>query len=104
MQAARGVMPYLPLLVLVAAGLGLRLLVWRWHERDPLGGDESEDFKQALTLLREHRYVERKLMRPPLYTGFLAACIYLFDSLVQRLRLIQAIISALTVVPIYLLT
>jgi len=102
-QAARGVMPYLPLLVLVAAGLGLRLLVWRWHERYPLGGDESEYFNQALTLLREHRYVELKLMRPPLYTGFLAACIYLFDSLVQRLRLIQAIISALTVVPIYAL-
>src|SRR4029079_13177147 len=43
-------------------------------------------------------------MRPPLYTGFLAACMYLFDSLVQRLRLVQALISALTVVPVYLLT
>lgn len=84
--------------------LGLRLLVWRWHEPYPLGGDETEYFNQALMLLREHRYVELQLMRPPLYTAFLAACIYFFDSLVQRLRLIQEIISALTVLPIYALT
>lgn len=84
--------------------LALRLLVWRWHARDPLGGDEQEYFNQALTLLRDHRYVELRLMRPPLYTGFLAACMYLLDSLVQRIRLIQAIVSALTVVPVLLLT
>ncbi|HEU5011763.1 MAG TPA: glycosyltransferase family 39 protein [Roseiflexaceae bacterium] len=88
----------------IALALGLRLLVWRWHEPYPLGGDETEYFNQALTLLREHRYVELQLMRPPLYTAFLAACIYFFDSLVQRLRLIQEIISALTIVPIYALT
>jgi len=90
--------------ILVMVALGLRLLAWRWHELYELGGDEREYFNQALTLLREHVYVELNLMRPPLYTGFLAACMYLFDSLVQRLRLIQALISALTVVPIYLLT
>jgi len=88
----------------VLLGLGLRLLAWRWHELYDLGGDEREYFNQALILLRDHVYVELNLMRPPLYTGFLAACMYLFDSLVQRLRLVQAIISALTVVPIYLLT
>src|SRR5262249_40906043 len=93
-----------PLLLVFIVALGLRLLVWRWHEPYPLGGDESEYFNQALTLLRDHRYVELKLMRPPLYTGFLAACMYLFDSQVQRLRLAQALIGALTVVPIYLLT
>ncbi|MBK9715316.1 MAG: glycosyltransferase family 39 protein [Kouleothrix sp.] len=81
----------------------MRLLVWRWRELYDLGGDEREYFNQALTLLREHRYQELQLMRPPLYTFFLAGCIYLFDSLVQRLRLIQAIVSALTVVPVYLL-
>lgn len=91
----------LPLIFLLA--LALRLLVWRWHEQYALGGDEQEYFNQALTLLREHRYVELNLMRPPLYTGFLAACITLFDSLVQRIRLVQAVISALTVVPIFLL-
>ncbi|HWQ12243.1 MAG TPA: tetratricopeptide repeat protein [Roseiflexaceae bacterium] len=84
--------------------LALRLLVWRWHELYPLGGDEREYLDQALALLRERRYVELRLMRPPLYTGFLAACIYLLDSLVQRLRLVQAVISALTVLPIYALT
>jgi 4-amino-4-deoxy-L-arabinose transferase-like glycosyltransferase len=89
--------------VLLLLALGLRLLAWRWHELYDLGGDEREYFNQALTLLRDHAYVELILMRPPLYTGFLAACIYLFDSLVQRLRLVQAIISALTIVPIYLL-
>ena len=90
--------------VLILLALGLRLLAWRWHELYDLGGDEREYFNQALTLLREHVYVELNLMRPPLYTGFLAAGMYLFDSLVQRLRLIQALIGALTVVPIYLLT
>jgi 4-amino-4-deoxy-L-arabinose transferase-like glycosyltransferase len=92
------------LLFVFAIALALRLLVWHWHEQYQLGGDEQEYFDQALALLRTHRYVELKLMRPPLYTGFLAACIYIFDSLIQRLRLIQAIISALTIVPIYLLT
>src|SRR5688572_31268091 len=82
---------------LVLLALGLRLLVWRWHRLYDLGGDEREYFEQALTLLREHRYVELNLMRPPLYTGFLAACVYLLgDSLVQQLRLVQAIIGALT--------
>ena len=93
-----------PLLLIFFLALGLRLLVWRWHEPYPLGGDETEYFNQALTLLRERRYVELQLMRPPLYTVFLAACMYLFDSLVQRLRLLQEIISALTIVPIYALT
>lgn len=86
-----------------AIALILRLLVWRWHEFYPLGGDEQEYFNQALTLLREWRYDELRLMRPPLYTAFLAASILAFDSLVQNLRLVQAILSALTVIPAYLL-
>src|SRR5215208_1982582 len=90
--------------IIVILALGLRLLAWRWHELYDLGGDEREYFNQALMLLRNHVYVELNLMRPPLYTGFLAACMYLFDSLVQRLRLVQALISALTIVPVYLLT
>ena len=84
--------------------LGLRLLVWRWHEQYPLGGDEQEYLNAALTLLRERRYEELDLMRPPLYTLFLAASIYVFDSLVQQLRLIQVVISVLTVIPMYALT
>src|SRR5690242_9094877 len=95
---------YLPLLVVSLLAFGLRLIVWRWHEQYSLGGDEQEYWNQALALLQQHHYIELKLMRPPLYTGFLAACMYLFDSLVQRLRLVQALISALTIVPIYLLT
>ncbi len=44
-------------------------------------------------------------MRPPLYTGFLAACIYLLgDWLCSSCAWIQAIIGALTVVPAYALT
>jgi 4-amino-4-deoxy-L-arabinose transferase-like glycosyltransferase len=89
--------------IIVLLALGLRLLAWNWHELYDLGGDEREYFNQALTLLRTRAYVELNLMRPPLYTGFLAVCIYLFDSLVQRLRLIQAIVSVLTLAPIYLL-
>jgi 4-amino-4-deoxy-L-arabinose transferase-like glycosyltransferase len=92
------------LLVVVALALGLRLVVWRWRELYALGGDEQEYLAQALTLLRERRYVELELMRPPVYTLFLASSIYLFDSLVERLRLVQAIISVATVPLIYWLT
>jgi 4-amino-4-deoxy-L-arabinose transferase-like glycosyltransferase len=78
--------------------------VWHWREWYPLGGDESEYFQQALTLLREHRYVELRLMRPPLSGFFLAGAILLVDSLVQQLRLVQVLLSAATVVPVWLLT
>jgi hypothetical protein len=84
--------------------LALRLVVWRWREFYPLGGDEQEYFNQALTLLREWRYEELRLMRPPLYGFFLAGWIVLVDSSVQNLRLVQAVISAATVVPVWLLT
>lgn len=92
------------LLALIAVALVLRLLVWHWHRFYPLGGDEQEYLQQALTLLRERRYVELRLMRPPLYAGFLAISILLLDSLVQNLRLVQAIAGTLTVIPIYVLT
>lgn len=94
----------LALIGLTGLALALRLLVWRWHELYPLGGDEQEYLNQALTLLRTRQYVELRLMRPPLYTLFLATCIVAFDLLIQNLRLVQAIISALTVIPLYLLT
>jgi hypothetical protein len=95
---------YFLLLTLFLLGLGLRLLAWHWREFYPLGGDEREYLDQALTLLRDRQYVELRLMRPPLYPLFLAACIYIVDSLVQNLRLIQALISAATVPLVYLLT
>lgn len=93
--------------VLAAAvvALLLRLVVWQWYEQVPLGGDEQEYLQQALTLLQERRYTELLFMRPPLYGVFLAAIIYgLGDSLIQPLRLVQAVISAAMVVPIWLLT
>lgn len=93
----------LALVAIALAGLALRLLVWRWREFQGLGGDEQEYFNQALTLLRERKYVELQLMRPPLYTVFLAASILLVDSLVMNLRLVQAAISAATVPLVYLL-
>jgi len=88
------------LLILVALtllGLLLRLLVWRWREFYELGGDESEYFQQALTFLRGEGYHELQLMRPPLYTVFLAVVFQLFDSQVQRVRLVQALISTATI-------
>jgi 4-amino-4-deoxy-L-arabinose transferase-like glycosyltransferase len=88
----------------LGVALVLRLLAWHWHELYPLGGDEQEYFEQALTLLREHRYTELRLMRPPLYGVFLAGCIVLVDSFVQRIRLVQALISTATVIPMWLLT
>lgn len=91
------------LATLLLVGLALRLVVWRWREFYPLGGDEQEYLGQALLLLRERRYVELQLMRPPLYGLFLAASILLVDSLVQNLRLLQALISAATVIPVWLL-
>ncbi|MBX0330249.1 glycosyltransferase family 39 protein, partial [Oscillochloris sp. ZM17-4] len=92
------------LILIIAFGLMLRLLAWRWREFYPLGGDEREYLDQAITLLRDHQYVELRLMRPPLYPVFLAGCIYFFDSLVQNLRLVQALISAATVPLVYLLS
>lgn len=94
---------WLAVAALTALALLLRLLVWRWRELYPLGGDEAEYLAQALTLLQERRYVELRLMRPPLYPLFLAAAILVVDSLVQNLRLVQAVISALTVPLIALL-
>jgi len=88
----------------VLLGLGLRLLVWRWREFQPLGGDEQEYLDAALTLLRERRYVELQFMRPPLYPLFLAASVYAVDSLVQNLRLVQAVVSAATISLVGLLT
>ncbi len=82
---------------LIGLGLGLRLLVWDWHEQYPLGGDEREYFEQALTWLQGKGYYELPLMRPPLYTVFLAGVFQLFDSQVQRVRLVQACISTTTI-------
>lgn len=93
-----------PLAAVFVVALALRLAVWQWREFYPLGGDEQEYLQQALILLREHRYSELRLMRPPLYGAFLAGSILLVDSLVQNLRLVQACISAATVVPLWLLT
>jgi tetratricopeptide (TPR) repeat protein len=91
------------LLLLLLLAAGLRLQVWHWHEMYPPGGDEQEYFQQALTLLREHRYVELRLMRPPLYGVFLAGAIVLVDSLVQQLRLVQVVLSTATLVQLWLL-
>jgi 4-amino-4-deoxy-L-arabinose transferase-like glycosyltransferase len=89
------------LIPILAIALTLRLLAWRWLEQAPLGGDEQEYLARALELLQQRRYTELNFMRPPIYTLFLAGSIYLFDSLIQNLRLIQAIISALTIIPAY---
>ncbi len=90
--------------IVLLLALAVRLAVWHWHTYYPLGGDEQEYLQQALTLLREHRYQELRLMRPPLYGVFLASCIVAVDSLVQRLRLIQVFLSTATIIPMWLLT
>jgi 4-amino-4-deoxy-L-arabinose transferase-like glycosyltransferase len=93
----------LPLAFCLLVALALRLAVWRWRYFYGLGGDEGEYLEQALALLQQHRYVELRLMRPPLYAFFLVGSILLFDSLVQNLRLVQACVSAATVLPVWLL-
>lgn len=95
---------WLMLALVTLLGLGLRLLVWRWREFQPLGGDEQEYLNAAVTLLRDRQYVELQFMRPPLYPLFLAASIVVVDSLVQNLRLVQAVLSAATIPFVYLLT
>lgn len=94
----------LSLLAICALALGLRLAVWHWREFYALGGDEQAYLQQALHLLQQRRYRELELMRPPLYTLFLATSIQLADSLVDRLRLIQALLSSATVPLFFLLT
>ncbi|MBO9320337.1 MAG: hypothetical protein J7460_15105, partial [Chloroflexus sp.] len=76
---------WLAIMTLTGLALVFRLLVWRWRELYPLGGDEAEYLAQAITLLQERRYVELRLMRPPLYPLFLATAILFVDSLVQNL-------------------
>ncbi len=95
---------FLPLALITLAGLALRLVLWRWREFQPLGGDEQEYFNAALILLREWRYQELLFMRPPIYPLFLAASIVLVDSLVQNLRLVQALLSTATIPLVYLLS
>ena len=82
---------------ILLAALVLRLQVWRWHRLYPLGGDEREYFEQALRWLRGEGYHDLPLMRPPLYAVFLAGVFQFFDSQVQRVRLVQALISTGTV-------
>ena len=85
------------LAAILLAALALRLQVWHWHRLYPLGGDEREYFDQALTWLQGKGYRDLPLMRPPLYPVFLAGVFQLFDSQVQRVRLVQAFVSAATV-------
>ena len=85
------------LAAILLAALALRLQVWRWHRLYPLGGDEREYFDQALTWLQGNGYRDLPLMRPPLYPAFLAGVFQLFDSQVQRVRLVQAVVSTATV-------
>jgi 4-amino-4-deoxy-L-arabinose transferase-like glycosyltransferase len=85
------------LLALLVVALALRLKVWQWHALYPLGGDEQDYFNQALLWLQGKGYHDLPLMRPPLYPVFLAGVFRLFDSQVQRVRLVQALISAGTV-------
>lgn len=93
--------PWVGLLIWLGVALGLRLLVWHWHEFRPLGGDEQEYLAQAVHWLQTREYRELLLMRPPLYTVFLAAAIMVVDSLVQSLRLVQVVLSATLVIPVY---
>ncbi|GAC1638947.1 MAG: hypothetical protein NVS4B8_05350 [Herpetosiphon sp.] len=89
--------PWLALTAITGIGLALRLLVWRWHMQYPLGGDEHDYFYQALALLQGKGYRDLALMRPPLYPVFLAGLFRLIDSQVQRIRLVQALISTATI-------
>lgn len=91
----------LPVALVLALAFAVRLLFWRWHEFQPLSGDEREYLAQAVTLLQQRQYVELPLMRPPLYTIALALGILAVDSQLQPLRLLQAGIGALIVVPLY---
>lgn len=86
--------------MLLMLGLGLRLWIWQGHERYPLGGDERAYFQQMLTLLQTRQFVDLDFMRPPFYTLLLAALTLVGDSLVQWLRLAQALIGTLTIIPL----
>lgn len=91
-------------LLLFGVALVVRLTFWQWHEFRPLGGDEQEYLAQAVHWLQTREYRELQFMRPPLYTVFLSGSIVLVDSLVQSLRLVQVILSATLVFPVYGLT
>ena len=104
MARSRPLRSLLPLGAITLLGLALRMLLWHWRELQPLGGDEQEYLNAALTLLRDRRYVELLFMRPPLYPIALASWILVVDSLVQNLRLVQALVSTATIPLVSLLS
>ncbi len=90
------------LILITLAGLGLRLLAWRWHEFRPLGGDEREYLDLAIHLAQGNGYYDLQFMRPPLFPIGMAVFVWLFDGDLQLLRLINVLISTATIPLMYL--
>ncbi len=100
-----------PLLVMLAAGLALRLALWVWFDgRDLCIWDERDYDQIAVNLVTRGEYAltpgEPTSLRPPLYPCFLAG-VYGFFGVAERaaaqqaVRLIQGAISLLTVLLVY---
>ena len=96
--------PLFLLLVITLAALALRLLALSWHAPHPISGDEEVFFEQARTFVQGHGYHDFEFMRGPLYPLFLAVIFRLFGAEISTARLVQALLSTVTVPLIYLWT
>lgn len=90
-------------LALVGLGVFLRLLFIMEHADIDIAFDQKFYYRQATALANEGYLSEEYVVRPPLYTGFVAAVMKVFGSGVNAVRLTQAILSAFTLWVGYLL-
>lgn len=95
------------LAALLVAGALVRLgLWWWWQQNTTLTGDEVDYDGIATRLVEQHQYVssngEPNSLRPPLYPAMVAS-IYTVAGLhnFSAVRLVQVLISLLTVVQVY---
>lgn len=93
-------------MLLLAAGLALRLALW-WVAADrPIRIDDEKEYDAiAMNLVELHEYSVRGVttsIRPPLYPFFLAGCYELFGvHSFGAVRLIQALMGLATTVVVY---
>jgi 4-amino-4-deoxy-L-arabinose transferase-like glycosyltransferase len=97
----------LALVLILAVGAVLRLGLWMWFQGLPLNIEDEQDYNRLACMLVEHREYafepgKPTSLRPPLYPALVAGVYRLFGlENYQAVRLLQAILSLVTVVLMY---
>lgn len=93
---------HLWLLGALLLAMALRAVFWAMQSRSGavLPGDSQEYVQGALSLLLRGEFITgEKWLRPPLYPLFLAVCFTLFGIDIARALLVQALLTAVCVLP-----